>query len=218
MAKSMYDTMCDQGKWTGVNTRGSHSTFLADVICWWCGAHGHVARDCPMPESERDVEKYKQRREAFRKQSRGGRGRGRGRDGGRGRGRGRSDRSQTTPHTGKWVPPSQSENKHRAIEVGGHMVMHRWDESKKQWFKLEGQGLSTGASTGTAPPSLIPLEQSVTSPPSAMSTVMQPTMAPESQGNIAAESMEAAAKAAQIAAATRSFRASMDKFITDCNK
>jgi len=99
------------------------------------------------------------------------------------------------------------------------MVMHHWDETKKQWFKLEEQGPPTGASNGTTPPSLVQTsEQSAPSPLSAMSSVTQPTMVPAPQGNVAADSLEAAARAGRIAAATRAFTASMDKFIADCNK
>ncbi len=85
-AKNLYHTLCESSEWTGVKTKGSHSSFSAEGgnsigPCWVCGRYGHISRDCTLPEDQRDPEAIKKHREETSRLRWGGRG-GRGGGGG----------------------------------------------------------------------------------------------------------------------------------------
>jgi hypothetical protein len=56
-AKNLYNTLCTTSEWTGVSTKGSHSTFSAEGgggpgPCWTCSKLDHYSRDCTLPKDQ----------------------------------------------------------------------------------------------------------------------------------------------------------------------
>jgi hypothetical protein len=211
-AKNLYNTLCGLSEWTGVNAKGSHSTFSAEGgkgrgPCWVCGKIGHYSRDCTLPEDQRDSNAYEKRREESRRLRWGNRGRkgGRGGSGGSGQGRGHGDGSSQSPQvpkSGKWAKPAKSERGKRTIEVKGAMIAHHWDGNKSQWIadtpapiQAPSQVLLSGHDTTNTPAESLQSTGSTNS------------------GTLATNSLDAAANAARVAAAQRSFSTAVDAFV-----
>jgi hypothetical protein len=199
LAKNTYDTMIGTGDWSGVKTQGTHSGF--NVTCWNCDKTGHTASECKQPKHKDHIE---QKRAEFRK-SRGGRGRGRG-GGRRGRGGGRG-RGPQVPTTGKWAAPSHGEHQRRQIEHNGVTNWYKWNPAASRWIKEEPQGAmqaqAPGAGSSQSGGTVSTITTDATTATSTLSQGQGAT------GNVAAESIKAAAASAERAATKRSVEASM---------
>jgi len=83
-AKNLYHTLCTTSEWTGINTKGSHSSFSAEGgggrgPCWTCGQYGHLSHECPLPEDQQDpaaIQKWKEESPSHWSSRSGSRGRG----------------------------------------------------------------------------------------------------------------------------------------------
>jgi len=205
-AKNLYHTLCESSEWTGVKSKGSHSTFTAEGRsgigpCWTCGQYGHLSRDCTLPDDQQDSEAIRKRKEESREKSRlrwGGRG-GRG---GRGRG-GRTQSSSQPPSSGKWAKPAKSERGKRTIEVNGAMVAHHWDGNKSQWVADATVPVQVPTQVSVPPQALLSGHDSTGT--RSIASSQQPNnggMNPQT-GSLAADSIDAAANAARLAATQR---------------
>ncbi len=133
------------------------------------------------------------------------------RRGGRGRGRGDAGRQgglPQVPQSGKWAKPSKSEHNHQMIEVNGALIAHRWESSTSRWIQEAAQS-----------PMMVPshVQLSLASNDAASSVTPNTSLAangmnPQS-GNVARDSLDAAARDAKLAAAWRTLTLAVDEII-----
>jgi hypothetical protein len=101
------------------------------------------------------------------------------------------------PTSGKWAKPSNAEKGKRIIEVKGTMIAHHWDKNSSQWI--------ADATLPAQVPTQVQLSGSSTINSSLAGSQQLPASSntnPQS-GNLAANSIDAAAQAARAAAAAR---------------
>jgi hypothetical protein len=98
-----------------------------------------------------------------------------------------------------WVKPAKSEHGKCMLEVKSTMIAHHWDGNKSLWI----------ADALIPPEALMSGHDNANTPVSAISQQLPGGMNSQS-GNLASNSVDAAANAAQVMAAQRSFAMTMD--------
>lgn len=213
--------MVSTNEWFGINQKGQQSLFYTNKGCWNCGEDGHLARDCPHEKNEARIKQHcAEQKQQHRNDNHGHKqGGGGGGGGGGGSSAGGGGKQPNIPRTGKWTPPSKGEHNKRWINHNNTTLRYWWHKDTSFWKVdkdqtgppyFDGQA-HMNAQGAPAPAASIAVDTQDTQ--QSTSTMSSGMPASQQSGNVATGLVQAAARAANLAAAECTFEASMKNLL-----